>query len=221
MKRFVVLGASPQIPSDELLSAAIKPDSLVIFADGGASLEKSCPPGTPFAFVGDCDSASVLPDNCMRVMLPREKNQSDLEAAVDLAIENGADEVLLLGCTGGRLDHFVAAVGVLEKAAAKCQRAFLIDENNLMFYQDSGNIRYPDLGYDYFSVIPLDEKLIGVSLSGLKYTLDDDTLRRNASIGVSNEFLQESAYVSIRRGAALIIYSSENIHVPDLDFKED
>lgn len=217
MNRFVIIGASPLKPTRELLDAVTSGGAKVILADGGAGLAGELA-NTAFAFVGDGDSVKTLPEDCMRVMLPREKDMSDLESAVDLAISNRAEEIILLGCTGGRLDHSLSAFGVLERAAASKTRSFIMDPSNLMFFQDGGNVRYPDLGYDYFSIIPLEQKLIGVSLSGLKYALDDETLKRSGSMGLSNEFIAKSAYVSIRRGSALIVYSSEREHIPTLDF---
>ena len=50
------------------------------------------------------------------VSLPAEKDWTDLQAAYELAAARGAKEILLTGCTGGRQDHHLSALELLETA---------------------------------------------------------------------------------------------------------
>ena len=48
------------------------------------------------------------------VKLNPEKDDTDTQSTLDLAIEKGAKNILILGATGGRLDHFIGNMGLLQ-----------------------------------------------------------------------------------------------------------
>jgi thiamine pyrophosphokinase len=62
-------------------------------------------------WLGDMDSSPPWLQEALpapRVLLPPEKDLTDGEALMRRALEAGPEEVLLLGATGGRLDHTLA-----------------------------------------------------------------------------------------------------------------
>jgi thiamine pyrophosphokinase len=70
-----------------------------------------------------------------------------------------------------------------------------------------GNATYTFLGNrgDILSLLPLNRDAEGITLSGLKYPLDAETLYLGTARGVSNEFVHETAAVRIRHGLLLCI----------------
>lgn len=64
---------------------------------------------------------------CPCITLPVEKDMTDLQAAVDQALELDYRELLLCGCTGGRLDHTASNLVLLEWIADHGGRALLVD----------------------------------------------------------------------------------------------
>ena len=127
----VIIGASADV--DELgLCAWLSenPKPFVICADGG--VKNAARLGiAPDLFIGDCDS-SCDPDIENRIVLSPEKDVSDMQAAVDYALDRGFERILMTGCLGGRADHHFANMCLLERiynrggtgeAAGKCAAA--------------------------------------------------------------------------------------------------
>ena len=57
------------------------------------------------------------------------------------------------------------------------------------------------------AVLPLTESVEGITNKGLLYPLDNDTIKLGSSRGVSNEFTDEFAEISIKKGLLLVIKS--------------
>jgi thiamine pyrophosphokinase len=151
------------------------------------------------------------------IVLPQEKNITDMEACIDHAICTGCDEIAVLGATGGRLDHFLGNIGLLERAGGK---AFILDDNHEIRIL-GGSQPQKDIGadyrpytvqpphrYRYFSVIPLGETVNGITITGAKYPLDKAVLHRAATKGISNEPIAGKPFsILINNGSALLILS--------------
>ena len=83
----------------------------------------------PVFAIGDFDS--IENENVLSELdierLPTRKDVTDTHAALEYALENGYDEVDIYGVTGGRLDHFLSVMCLLEKYADKksCRLNFI------------------------------------------------------------------------------------------------
>jgi thiamine pyrophosphokinase len=205
MKRCVIIGASPDVFWD----GRWVPD-IVICADGGARHAINLGLA-PSLVIGDGDSADLdepLPYPFRR--LPAEKNMTDMEACLDCALGDGYDEIAIIGATGGRLDHFLGNIGLLERAGRK---AYLLDGQHEIYLIASSLTIHPVCEYRYFSVIPLDEEALGVTITGGKYPLNNAVLRRDATVGISNEPLDGLPFsVSVEKGKVLLVLSGNKTH---------
>ena len=180
---------------------------LVICADGG--VQNACRAGLePDLLVGDWDSGGAPREGVPTVSLPPEKDMTDLQAAVDLAIGRGCRELLLCGCTGGRMDHTASNLVLLEWIAGRGGRAMLVDSDNEVRFHPGGTLLLPDVpAYRYLSIIPLDRTIEGVTLRGVKYPLTDALLTRGDTLSVSNEPAGEVSEISIASGRVLVVRS--------------
>ncbi|MDR0326191.1 MAG: thiamine diphosphokinase [Oscillospiraceae bacterium] len=204
MKRCVIAGASPEVFWD----SRWVPD-MVICADGGYSHAVRL--GLkPDLIIGDNDSSGEKPPlSIVHRSLPVEKDITDMEACIDYALQAGAGEIALLGASGGRLDHFLGNIGLLERADGK---AFMLDSSHEIHLLPSPVTVEPPHKHRYFSVVPLDETASGVTITGAKYPLDNATLRRAATVGISNEPLDGVSFtVSVKNGKALLVLSEKLI----------
>ena len=61
----------------------------------------------------------------------------------------------------------------------------------------------------YFSIVPLDETLRGVTIENAKYPLCDALVRRAGMITISNEALGPEIAITIARGRALIVFTHD------------
>lgn len=192
----------------------IKKDDFIICADSGAEYAWKCN-AIPSLFVGDCDSFSKNTAdkfNCEKIYLPQEKDCTDTFFAAEKALECGADEIIICGGLGGRLDHTLGNIATLRHIKSCGKKGFICDETSVVHYMcDNSKLLLPySSSYEYISVIAL-QKSFGLELRDLKYPLDNYTLETDFPIGVSNEFLPgKDAYISLKKGEILVILTLKN-----------
>lgn len=95
-------------------------------------------------------------------MLPRDKDLTDGEALVRKALELGAEEVLLLGGIGGRLDHTLAHLELAFLLAEKGVRVELTDGLTRAFPLLAGLHAFPLEKGSSFSLLPFPEATLAV-----------------------------------------------------------
>ena len=160
--------------------------------------------------IGDFDSLGHVPDDVDEVLqLPTEKDDTDTQIAVETAIERGADEIVIVGSTSGRLDHAMSTLAILEKYWDKRLSIYIVNGQNRVRYIKNSGFIIVRSQYKYFSLIAADEKVKGVSIEGAKYPLVNKTLFRNRQFAVSNEIVKNAALVNVKKGGIFIIESRD------------
>ena len=184
---------------------------MVICADGGIRSARDAGLRPDYQ-IGDWDSGGAPEPGVPCVTLPVEKDMTDLQAAAEQALGMGCRELLLCGCTGGRLDHTASNLVLLEWIAGRGGLPVMVDEDNeVRFLEGPVELRLANRPpYRYLSLIPLDRTLTGVTLRGLKYPLSDARLTRGDTLSVSNEPQGSEMTVSLVSGRALLIRSQRN-----------
>ena len=184
-----------------------KPD--VICADGGIQLALQAG-FTPTAYVGDGDSGGVPPEGVPHVLLPRVKDVTDLEQALHYALAQGYRHIIMTGCTGGRQDHHLANLTLLEQASRQGAEARILDPTHeIRCLIGPASLQAEGKGYRYFGLIPMDRQVSGVCIQNAKYPLQNATLVRGSTLSVSNEPLQGPVTVSVEQGAVLFLFTKE------------
>ncbi len=172
----------------------------------------------PDEIVGDFDSItpSILERYRNENQIPirtyhPEKDASDTEIAVRLAMEKGFDEIVILGATGSRIDHMWANVQVLTIPFLAGVQAWIMDENNRISLvpQDFG-LKKEDAYGRYFSLFPLGCELEGLTLEGAKYSLHNHRLCACDSLSVSNEFKETEIKISYRAGKLILMETRDS-----------
>lgn len=170
-------------------------------ADAGYLVAKEF--GVPLRRVlGDFDSTEkpALDD---LLLYPSEKDQTDSELALELALNEGYRSIWMVAPFGGRLDHTVANLCLLDAADKNGAELRLYDGENLAFLLREGE-HLLDPGFRYISFFPW-HQTAEISLSGLKYPLDHYKLVKEKPIGVSNEPFGSSPKIEIHNGTVLCI----------------
>lgn len=179
----------------------------VFCADGGAG-NAAAAGLTPDFLIGDWDSGGAPMEDVPSVTLPAEKDLTDLQAAVDHALALGARELLLCGCTGGRLDHTASNLVLLEYIADRGGRGLIVDEDNEVRLLEGETLSLENVPpYRYLSLVPLDRRIAGVTLSGVKYPLGGASLTRGSTFSVSNEPAAPVMSIAVEHGRVLLIRS--------------
>jgi len=137
------------------------------------------------------------------------KDASDTEIAIRLAMTIGSKEMIILGATGGRIDHLWANVQSLMIPFKAGIKAKILDRQNLITIIGGGetHIRRSEAFGTYFSVFPLGEDVFGFNISGAKYPLKNHTLTSYNSLCVSNQIADDSdeAVISFPSGRVILM----------------
>lgn len=186
---------------------------LVVAADSGLHLANSLG-WSPGLVIGDMDS--VDPAALERAVAagaevrrhPVDKEATDLELALDTVLADDVDAVTVVGSDAGRLDHLLG--GVLTLASPRYARmrvdAWLGSVHVTVVHdarQITGRRGAP------VSILPVHGSATGVRTSGLRWPLYGELLEPGTSRGVSNEFLDEVAHVSVDGGCAVVVVPEE------------
>ncbi len=157
-------------------------------------------------FVGDFDSFDgVLPETVEVVRLKPEKDLTDTQAAVELAVKRGAKDIIIIGGLDGRLDHTLSNLGILVDARKRSLRAIILDGKNRVRYLKNDSLLLPRSKYTYISLIVDGEIAKGVDIEGVKYPLKNAKLKHELQYAISNEIAGNCALIAVKKGALFII----------------
>jgi thiamine pyrophosphokinase len=160
--------------------------------------------------VGDLDSLNPSLQEELEAagtrILPHspDKDETDLELALLHAAQQGAQEIIILAALGGRLDQTVANLLLLNHPALVHVSVRIVEGDQIAFLiRDEATIE--GRPSDTVSLIPLAGDARGVATEGLRWSLDEETLRFGLARGVSNTLLGRRARVRVREGILLCV----------------
>ncbi len=170
---------------------------------------------TPDLVVGDFDSAGEDIKNLYQhkenaLCLQPEKDYTDTHVALVEAMKLKPKQIIFLGATGSRIDHMMANISLLKLALKEGVEAYIIDGNNRIRMIDKYcRIDARSAYGKYISCIPFSDTITGVTLIGFKYPLDNATMIKEDSIGISNELREEEGHISIDSGYLLVMETKD------------
>ncbi len=188
----------------------LRPDDVIVCADSGVEYARRC--GVePSIVLGDFDSYSGdLPHQAELIRLPKEKDDTDTMYAVRLGLERGADEFLIAGGIGGRLDHTLGAVQTLNYLVSQGISASMSDGHQWIEVLSAPVSKtYWKTDSRFFSVLALSEQVTGLSMEGFLYPLNNARLTYDYPLGVSNEISGEKATLSAQTGRFAVIRTAD------------
>ncbi len=186
---------------------------LILAADGGATHLKNMNIH-PHAIIGDLDSISretrlfFEKNNTPLLIHPSRKESTDTDLCIDFALEKGATHITLIGVTGLRLDHTLANIFLLRRLADQGVKARIVDANNEI-YLVTDDLELQGNPGDLVSVIPVSDKVTGLTLQGLEFPLENASLSMGSSQGISNCFKKTIASISLDQGVLLVTKSRD------------
>jgi thiamine pyrophosphokinase len=141
-----------------------------------------------------------------------EKDETDLELALQWAINQSAKEINIFGATGGRLDHFFANVQLLSQAFSvkdSCEIS-IIDHKNIIFLKLPGTYTLPKLdNKKYISFLPFTATIERLNLQGFKYSLIDRNISIGSTLCISNELISNYGTYSFSDGILIVVRSQD------------
>lgn len=164
---------------------------------------------TPDLVVGDFDSLGYTPSHPNLIQLPVEKDDTDVAFALRKGLDMGYRRFILLGGVGGRLEHTLGNLQILDWLTTQGAQGFLAGEKTVATALRNGSLTFPASMSGYLSVFCNSGSAKGVTLTGLKFPLEDYTLLSSFPIGVSNQFTGQEATVSVEDGSLLLVWEEK------------
>jgi thiamine pyrophosphokinase len=207
-----VIFANGSITRPANISPQLEEDDLIIAADGGAHHCQEL--GIiPAVLIGDMDSVQpelitfLKTQGTQLIVYPRDKDQIDLELALNYAEQQGAQEVLLFGLLGGRLDLSMANLMLLARDEWQKMSIVVSDGHDTAYIMhDNESISLHGNPGDIVSLIPFTDHVSDVSTRGLRWPLVKSNLALGNTISISNEMLDRSASIEIGSGKLLLVH---------------
>lgn len=208
---FAVVLAAGADPGRERLGPAFEA-ALVVVADGGLACARRYGLSVD-AVVGDLDSASDEDVAWARaagaeiVVHPRAKDETDLELALAFAdAQVEVEKIIVFGVDGGRLDHEMGNWAVC--CAPWRARVEVHAAGGIATILRSDRHSSVDLAGEPGQTVSLVARMgpaNGVHATGVRWPLSDATLKADSSLGISNEFTESVARVSVGEGVLLVV----------------
>ena len=134
-----------------------------------------------------------------------EKDDTDLQLALKIAIEKGAEEILIIGGIGGRVDHTIGNIQNIVHYSTSGPRIEILDPNQSITVHHPGTYTYRGKEGMTFSAFAYTPEVTGVTYHGAYYPLDNHTLTNTFPLGISNHFLGEEITVTTKSGILIIV----------------
>lgn len=164
----------------------------------------------PDKLIGDFDSVSEKEREAVRSLqtqvpelvmeLPAEKDDTDMLAALKYGLELGYQDFRIYAGTGGRFDHTLANIQCLLYLKNHGATGYLVDGTGMMLVIQNEAVHFQKNLEGYLSLFSLGKEAKGVTIRGMKYTLEGYTLTNDYPIGISNEFIGEESTIEVEDG---------------------
>lgn len=206
MKGLIISGGN-RVKKETLLENV--EDRYIVVADGGIKNLV----GTdiiPDEVLGDFDSIdeegrSFIEKNDIKIeKYPSRKDFTDTELCLEVLLKKGADDIIILGATGTRLDHMFSSMFLLERLKKESVAGKFIDDYNEVSFISNETVEVKKNNYKYLSIVPV-SKEVCLTLKGTEYEVENLKFNRFTTIAVSNEVKDEVAKIEIDGEGFLIL----------------
>jgi len=211
--RRAIIFVNGELPDPKKVAALISAADYLVCADGG--LHHLFKVGLqPDLVVGDMDSIS--PDEFKALTVsgvrleryPVDKDETDLELALRLVLEEGFNTIRIVAALGGRLDQTLGNIFLLSRLELAERDVRIEDGQQEVFLIRSLGTVNGQPG-DTISLIPLTSQVNGVVTEGLRYPLQNEILYFDRTRGISNVLLGFEAVIRLQEGILLCVHSRQ------------
>jgi thiamine pyrophosphokinase len=214
MKALILINGELYKPDVLLSRIHTETFDLILGADRGA-LHASALNVNLDAVIGDMDSISASERYGIKttkfITYPPEKNETDLELAVHYAKKQGADQIVIVGAMGGRMDMIIGNILLITKENFSTSRIEVWHGD-----QTGWVIRPPGEAIsgcpgDTVSLIPLGGNTSGITTDGFEYPLNNAELLLGSVRGISNRLKKSLAYIKLSHGLLFVVHTNNRV----------
>lgn len=210
--RKIVLFANGELPKPKALAKKLGDTDFLIAVDGG--LNHMIPLNLePDLIIGDLDSideATLQPYREKKTKIqkfPTDKDQNDLELAIQAAIEMDPETIWIVAALGNRIDQTLANIFLLTRDDLRSIDTHLVDgKRDVFLIRDHASLS--GVPGQLVSLVPINGPVEGITTEGLKYPLNNETLYPDQTRGISNCLIDSNARITIKNGLLLCIHKT-------------
>ncbi|WP_010096718.1 thiamine diphosphokinase [Ornithinibacillus scapharcae] len=141
-------------------------------------------------------------------LYPVEKDKTDLELALQKALSLSPSTVYLMGVTGGRMDHTLINIQLLNQLKEENIHGIIVDQyNRIEQFHPGTHMVERDATYPTISFVPLTTEVKGLTLKGFYYPLTEATIIMGSTLSISNKLIANSGTFSFMKGIVLVVRS--------------
>ena len=190
----------------------VKGCNAVFCADGGANHAFRLG-RLPSLIIGDFDSISkeaeryFSKEHVRFERYPEQKDSSDTEILIDKAVNDGYNDIVIFGGFGGRIDHLMGNILLLEKYSDLGVSISITSPKTeiRVIFSIHKILQENSIPLSIFSLTDCSE----ISLEGFAYPLKEKTIRRSSTLGLSNIINSDEAQITVHKGKVLMIKGEE------------
>ncbi|MDF1520330.1 MAG: thiamine diphosphokinase [Brevefilum sp.] len=208
----IVLFANGELPEPKAIAQKLGDADFLIAVDGG--LNHMIPLNLePDLIIGDLDSideATLQPYREKKTKIqkfPTDKDQNDLELAIQAALEMNPKTIWIVAALGNRIDQTLANIFLLTRDELRCIDTHLVDGKRDVFLIREQALLSGEPG-QLISLVPINGSAEGITTKGLKYPLNNETLYPDQTRGISNRLTGTDATITVEKGSLLCIHET-------------
>ncbi|MCK8058060.1 MULTISPECIES: thiamine diphosphokinase [unclassified Fusibacter] len=206
----MLLVANGPVTDDSVLVEQIEKADRVIAIDGGMS-HLIRVGHQPELWVGDMDSfdfnleAAPWLSSVEILRYPPEKDASDTELAIDIALKFSPSQIVMMGMLGARVDHTLANLSLMKLIHMRGIKTSIVDADQTVYYM-TGSIKLENMMGKTISISPITD-LKGVTITGCHYPLYQHNVAKTSSLGLSNKAVEDVVTYVVESGEAFVVVS--------------
>lgn len=207
LKRRACIFTGPGMENVSFLKNNDFSDKNVIAADCGYKILEELGV-TPDVIIGDFDSSEKPKDaKCEVITFKKEKDDTDTMLCIKHALEKGYNDITIFSGIGGRLDHTIANIQSLSFILNRGAKGRILSDDTEIYLLPDGEHSFNKKEGFSMSLFSYSEKVSKLSISGVKYNVDNIDIDNTFPIGVSNEITEDKCHISFESGKLLVIFS--------------
>lgn len=209
--RAVVLCDGPPPPRELLAYWLIGAEAFVCTDAAGHPYDHL--PRVPDVVIGDFDSlAGRILDGRggPQFLQVADQYTTDSEKALLYLIDEGFQEVILLGATGWRLDHTLFNINLMERFAAQLRICVAGHHADTVRLDPGQSVSWELPTGGKFSVLPLCGPVTGVTIEGAQYPLLGETLLPGGQATIGNRVTMSPLLITVGDGPLLVSVDREH-----------
>lgn len=209
MQRILIF-ANGVLPDVEAARELLLEGDVILAADGGTRHVLALG-RMPDAVIGDLDSISNEDRLRMEkagveiLEYPQDKNETDLELAIEHALSKNPARIIILAALGRRIDQALGNLSLLGDPRLRSLDVRLDDGvEEILLCRDQAWVK--GRSGDLVSLIPWGGEVKGIFTKNLRWPLNGESLYPHGTRGISNELLGEEASIRIDFGSLLVVH---------------